>query len=244
MNAEQTEKRRFALNFNTADKVLLGILLLLAVAIIALGILQRAGLSLVNGTLMLQLPVMAVIVLISWGGYALVRRIKHRTARIVVASVLVLVLVLGLALVSSYISFMAAITVPQRYATLRSPSGAKQAVVLRALDGDETRLDERRAARLAADPDGDTEITLQDWGYVYKAWPKAWGPFYRSNAEVEGEIYLAYDGAVAPAAEDGAEPVQLPHGTLMVEWLDDEETVHFYVEDPGVAEGGESTLRF
>ena len=30
----------------------------------------------------------------------------------------------------------------------------------------------------------------------------------------------------------------------MLEWLDDEATAHFYVKDPGTAEGGECTVRF
>lgn len=243
MNEEQTGRKRFS--FGMVDKVMLGITALLAVAIIVLGILQRVGLSLVNGSLMLQLPVMAVIVLLSWGGYALVRRMKNRTAKIVVGSVLVLLLVVAMALVSSYVSFMSAITVPQRYATLQSPSGARRVVVLRTIDSDEARLEERRAARLADDPDGDPEFTLQDWGYVYKAFPKAWGPFYRSNANVEGEVFLAYEAPGAPAAEEGAEEKPQPaRGTLMVEWLNDEAAAHFYVKDPGVAEGGECTVTF
>ena len=243
MNQEQTAKKRFTLG--TVDKVLLGILALLAVAIIALSILQRLGLSLVNGALMLQLPIMAVVVMLSWGGYALVRRINNRTVKTVVGSVSVLLLVVALALVSSYISFMTALTVPQRYATLQSPVGKKQVVVLRVIDSDESRLEERRSARLAADPEGDPEFILQDWGYVYKAWPKAWGPFYRSNADVEGEIYLAYEAPAAPATEEGAEQKYQPvRGTLMVEWLNDEASAHFYVKDPGVAEGGECTVNF
>lgn len=241
MNAERSGKRRFALGM--VDKVLLGILALLAVVIIALGILQRAGLSLINGTLMLQLPVLAVTVLVCWGGYALVRRIRNRTVKIVVGSVAVLLLCLALVLVSSYISFIGAITVPQRYATLKSPSGARQVVVLRTLDGDDERLEARRTARLTADPDGDPEFVIQDWGYMYKAWPKAWGPFYRSKADVQGEVYLTFDGATETSGEEG-EAVQLPRGTLMVEWLDDEAAARFYVQEPGPGEGGECTVTF
>ena len=246
-NVEKTEKKRFSLN--TPDKALLAVVALLILIIVVLGILQRLGLSLVNGTMMLQLPVLTVVVLISWGGYALVRRIKNRTAKIVVGSVAVLVLVLAMTLISSYISFIAALTVPQRYATLQSPSGAHRVVVLRSLDGTDERLEARRTARLAADPDGDPEFVLQDYGYVYKAWPKAWGPFYRSNADVQGEVFMAYEAPAAPAAEgeggEAAEPAAQPaHGTLMVDWQDDESAVRFYVKDPGVAEGGECTLTF
>ena len=99
-----------------------------------------------------------------------------------------LVLALGMVLVSSYLSFMAALTVPQRFATLTSPSGKRKVVVLRQVDTDESRLNERRAARLEADPEGDAEYVLQDYGYVYRAYPTALGLFYRSKADVEGEI--------------------------------------------------------
>ena len=50
----------------------------------------------------------------------------------------------------------------------------------------------------------------------------------------------------AAAATAEAAPVELidtPHGTMMLEWLDDDTTAHFYVKDPGTAEGGEYTLR-
>ena len=33
-------------------------------------------------------------------------------------------------------------------------------------------------------------------------------------------------------------------GTMMVEWLEDESVAHFYVDNPGVAEGGELFVRF
>ena len=64
-NVEKTEKKRFSLN--TPDKALLAVVALLILIIVVLGILQRLGLSLVNGTMMLQLPVLTVVVLISWG---------------------------------------------------------------------------------------------------------------------------------------------------------------------------------
>lgn len=231
------EKKRFVLG--TADKIWLGLLAVLSAVILVLSILQRCGLSLINGTVMLYLPVLAILTLVSWGIYALVRRIKNRTAKVLLGGVLVLVLMLALVVVFTYISFMSAITVPQRYATLKSPSGARQVVVMRLIDAGEERVNARKAARLAQDPDGDTESILQDWCYQYRAYPKALGPFYRSNADVQGEVYLAYDG---PSSEE-ATAVELPRGTLMVEWLDDETTAHFYVQDPGPGEGGECTVK-
>ena len=47
-------------------------------------------------------------------------------------------------------------------------------------------------------------------------------------------------GAASAPAEEGA----LPVGTLKLEWLDDEATAHFFVENPGPEEGGDLYVRF
>ena len=63
------------------------------------------------------------------------------------------------------------------------------------------------------------------------------------------ELIFAETGGAAEAATDDAEAaaaqvIELPQGTMMLEWLDDGATAHFYVDDPGVGEGGECTVRF
>ena len=246
MKFENSGKKRFALR--RSDKIILGVVAALTLVIIALSILQRCGLSLINGTLSMYLPFLALFVWVGWGGYALVRKIGSRTARLVVGGVLVLLLSLVLVLVFTYIGFVGSITMPQRYATVRSPSGLHELVVLRALDPDEDRMESRRIARLEADPDGETEITVNDWGYLYRAYPQVMGIFYRSNANVDGEVYLTYYNGVVPVdaeAGDGAEsPEKAARGTLMLEWLKDEAEAHFFVENPGVAEGGDCYVRF
>ena len=243
MREKNSEGRRFELR--RSDKILLGVEAVLVVAIIALNILQRCGQSLINGALMLYLPVLALFVLVGWGGYALIRRISRRTVRIVVGSIAGLVLALALMLVFTYVSFVASIGVPRLYKVLKSPSGAHTLVVMRTLDPDERRIEQRKAARLAADPDGDPEVTAADWGYAYTAYPKGLlGLFYRSDADVEGEVYLTYRDGVAPAAEEGEAAEPEPIGAMMLEWLDDGDTAHFYVDNPGVSEGGECFVRF
>lgn len=138
----------------------------------------------------------------------------------------------------------------------------------------ESSIEARKQARLEAYPDSDPETIGDDVTVVFEAYPSAlMGLFYRANADVEGRVYLAYTKNVAPmnaietpaetaaptAAADGgeeeavgaqatAEPAQArlidtPHGTLMLEWPD-ADTAHFYVQDAGVAEGGEITVRF
>ena len=200
----------------------------------------------------LYLPIAALFVLVIWGAYVLIRRIRNRTAKIVVGGAVVLVVMVVLMLVFTYVGFVATITVPQKYTAINSPSGAHKLVVMRALDPDEERIEARKAARLEADPDGDPDVTVRDWGYVYRAYPQVMGMFYRSNADVEGEIYLSYSDGVIPvedeATEEGEEAKQpaeeRQHGTLMLEWQDGESVAHFFVQDPGIAEGGECTVRF
>ena len=244
---KEAEKRRFELRHT--DKIILGIIAVMVVAIVVLNILQRCGQTLINGALMLFLPTLMLFVLVGWIGYVLIRHIPGRTARIVVGSIGGVVLVIALLLVFTYVSFFASFSVPREYATLRSPSGEHTLVVLRALDSDEERIDQRVAARLAADPEGSEEVTAEDWGYVYKAYPLGLlGMFYKSNANVEGEVYLSYREAAPAAAEEGQSedeaPDTAPIGVMMLEWLDDESTAHFFVQDPGVAEGGECYVRF
>ena len=75
---EASEKGgKLRLNLRTSDKVILGVVILLAVLILALGLAQRFGLLPINGALVLQLPLLAVVVLLGWGAYALIRRIKR-----------------------------------------------------------------------------------------------------------------------------------------------------------------------
>lgn len=138
----------------------------------------------------------------------------------------------------------------------------------------EASIQARKEARLAAYPDSDPETLADDVTVAFEAYPTAlFGLFYRTNVDAEGRVFLAYTGNVAPmnslqaadtpaptaapeaegdeavGAQATPEPVQpqiieTPHGTLMLEWLDDNDTAHFYVKDAGVAEGGEYTLRF
>lgn len=241
MRGNNTSGRRFSLC--RSDKIVLAVLGVLVLLTIALNIMQRCGLSIVNGALMLYLPVLTLLILVGWGGYVLFRRIPNRTVKLVVGGLLGLALLVVVLLGFTYVSFIASIGTPHKYRTMVSPSGEHRLVVLRTLDPDEARIEQRKAARLAADPEGDPEITAADWGYVYRAYPEAlFGLFYRSDADVEGEVYLTYRDGIAPVTAEGEEPE--PIGTMMLEWLENDTVAHFYVENAGVAEGGECTVRF
>lgn len=250
MDSEKQSRRRIELS--RADKIVLCIVAMLVLVFIVLSIMQRCGLTLINGMLMLHVPFLALVVLVGWVGYALVRRISRRGIKVAVGGLLVLVYGLALVVAFTYLSFMGTVAVPQRYATLVSPSGTHKVVVMRAMDLDEERVEARRAARLEANPEGDPEVTVYDWGVICKAYPSVLNIFYRSNADVEGEIYLNYDASrlvsqeqSATEGDENAAPAEpLPRGTLMLEWLEDENTAHFYVDQPAVGEGGECTVRF
>lgn len=246
MDREQTTKKRFALG--TADKAFLTVVGALVLAAVVLGILSRCGLTPIHNAILFYIPLLAVFVLVGWGILALVRRVTNRTVRMVLGIGLPLVLMLVLLVAVTYASYMAYYAMPQRFTTVVSPSGAHKAVVMRAIDPDEDRLNARRAARLAADPDGDPETTIADWGFVYRAYPQVLGLFYKSNADVQGEVLLGVDAATV-APQDAAtlaalQSAQAARGTLMVDWLEEETVARFFVDHPGVAEGGECRVRF
>lgn len=228
MSAERTEKRRFRLG--KWDAILLGVAGVLMLVSVAMSIMQRNGLAPVSGALLLYPPVFALAVLLAWGILALRRAIKKPMIRRIVTVALAVLLLFGFVQVMTYARYVNTISVPHRYSTITSPSGARQLVVMRVLEGDEARVEARRAARYAADPDSGEAIAVEDLCYVYAAYPPALGGFfYHSDADVEGEIRLAYGSG---------------DGTMMVEWLEDETVAHFYVQDPGVSEGGDLTVRF
>ena len=273
MKSTKSEGRRF--EFGPSDKILLGIAAVLLVAVIALNIMERCGLSLINGVMMLHLPVLLVIVLLGWGVYALVRRIKRSGVKIVVGGVLALVLVLVLMLSTTYINYIAPYSgIPQRFGTVQPASGGRRLVVFWRFDQEDSHTEERRLARMEEYPDDDPKTNATDVCVAFDAYPEVLGWFYRSNADVEGKVFLSYLGgavaldeeALAEAQAKSSEQAEnaeqvgeegqseeaakvedihlLPHGTLMVDWLDENQTAHFFVKDPGPGEGGECTVKF
>ena len=216
------------LNLRTSDRIVLIIVLVLTALIVVLSLMQRAGLAPVHGSLMLYLPALIVVLLVGWGLYTLIRRIRRDTLRRVLIGLLVAALLLVGSLGLTYLNLMSTISIPQKYNVFTSPGGTHKLVLLRGLDLDEERLAARKAARLAANPDDTDENVAEDMGYVYKAYPLALaGLFYRTDADVEGTASIGYGST----------------GTLMMEWPD-EDTAHFYVKDPGPADGGEVTVKF
>lgn len=251
-----SNKPNFLSRLRTSDKVLLGVVTLLLVVTIILNILQACGLSLINQAVMLYVPVLALFALVAWGIFALVRRIGSRGVRLTVGIVAAMLGMLVVMVGYTYLSFVVFTAMPHQYSTLADADGGHRMVVFWQFDSDaehsEASVAQRKAARLEAYPDSGEDTRGEDFTVAFQAYPKVAGLFYRSKADVQGKVYLAYTGNVGPldviqpAEGSDAEPVTIetPHGTMMLEWLDDNSTAHFYVKDPGTAEGGECTVKF
>ena len=220
--SEKKNTRR--LRLTGGDRIVAYVLLGLLVVTVAATVLNMLNLRLTAGEIYLFLPMIALLLLLGWGLSALWRRIKSKTARRVVGAVMVVAMALLLMLSLTYTSVFAGMNVPRKYAVV-SENG-HSLVVMRTLDTDEARIAERHAARLAADPDGDQNMTAEDFGYVYTAYaPAVMGLFYRPDTLIEGEVHIGY----ASKAE------------LMVEWEDD--VGHFFIKNPETGDAGEMRAR-
>ena len=221
MNTAGEEKKKLRLSRSTV--AVLCVIGALAVFSVALSMLYRSGIALINGSLLLFLPFFIAYALMAWGAFKLYKRVQRRAARIAVlaglGSVMFILLVLGF----SYLSLMGSVTLPSQTGLVRSPDGSRTLVVLRQLDADEERMELRRAARLAEDPEGDPELTYADYGYLYAAYPRVAHFFYDVRVEAEGELHMGYES----------------QATLMVEWLDDDTRARFFIENPEPGDEGE-----
>ena len=69
------------------------------------------------------------------------------------------------------------------------------------------------------DPEGDPEIIADDWCYRFTAYPSAGRFFYRNNADVEGQVTIAYSGGgtLIRCTYNAAEAAFCDHATK--EWI-------------------------
>lgn len=206
-------------------RVLLGIL---ALTMVISALRGAAGLALVDGGAYLYLPLAMILIAIGWGFSAVFRRLKRPALRGIFGTMMVLVMLGLLTLGMSYASFAAGLSFPHRYVVMTAPDVEHRLLVMRMLDPDEARIEQRRQTRLEADPEGEPNVTAEDWGYVYTAYaPGPLGLFYKVDSLLEGEVYIGY----ASKAE------------LMVEWEDDNTVGHFYIKNPEPGDSGEMKAR-
>ena len=218
--------QRAKFEFTTVDKIALIVEVGALVVLAALNIMGMRGLSLIRGEIPWFIALLIPLTLAVWGIYRLIIRLKTPRGKLIAGAVLGMVLMMLFTLAMSLVSVMATMAIPQRYAMVTSPTGKRQLVVMRVLDQEEERMAARREARLAADPEADPETQITDYGYQYLAFPPVLRFFYRSNADVDGLLCLGYGNDTK----------------LMVEWLDDENTAHFFINDPGPGDVGEFTV--
>ena len=219
---------REARRLGAGDRFVIATLGVLVVIAVALAALRSAHILPLHGEIVLFLPILIVLLLLGWGASALFRRVRGRTARVLVGVGLGLLLFVLVTVAFTYVSFIATVSLPRPYTTLTSPSGGRKLAVLRSLDTDEARIGARKAARLAGDPDGDPDTIVDDWGYVYAAYPRVARFFYRNDVDAQGEVVIGYTS----------------DATLMVEWAEGETQARFYADNPGVADGGELVVKF
>ena len=98
----------------------------------------------------LYLPLFALTALLIWGIVVLRRVIRRPMLRRVLTWVLGALLLFLFARSMTYAGYVAAVSLPHRYSTITSPSGAHTLLVMRTLASDQSRFDARRDARRAA----------------------------------------------------------------------------------------------
>ena len=223
MNGEQKTKVRIRLN--TVDKVILVVLTVLMILMATVSIMSRFGLMLINGSLYIYGALAGLIILLGWGGYVLVRRFKTRTTRLVMGTLVSVVIFLLTVISVSFVSLFAAISIPTEFDTI--VNGDKKVVILKGYDVNEERMQLRFNERKKQNPDDELTESPEDYGFCYYAYPRALGFFYRLDVDVEGEVYIS----------------QNSEATLMIEWPD-ENTAHLFVENAGIADGGDWYLRY
>ena len=209
----------------TGDKIVFWVLIALMAVITIVSLMGRAGLQLVHGELYIYLPLMLLLLLAGWGLSAIFRRLRGKVARGVGGAIIVLVMLALITLGMTYGGVAAGLSFPQRYIDMTSPENHRRVIVLRGLDTDESRVQARHAARLAADPEGSPDLIAEDWGYTFTAYaPGPLNLFYKVDSLREGEgIHIGY----------------VSKAELMVEWEDDETIAHFYIKNPEPQDEGE-----
>lgn len=218
-------KAKLKIRLNTVDKVILIVLIVLMVLMAAVSIMSRFGLMLINGSLYILGAFAGLVILLGWGGYVLVRVFKKRSTRLVMGTLVSVVIFLLTVVGVSFITMFSAISIPSEFDTV--VNGDRKVVILKGYDIDEERMALRFNERAKQNPGVEITESPEDYGFCYYAFPKAMGIFYRADADVEGEVYIG----------------QNSQARLMIEWTD-ENTAHLFVDNPGIADGGDWYLRY
>ena len=223
------------LPMSRVHKIVLICVSVFSLVLLILTLMERAGLRLMNTTLILNGGGLLIVALIVWGLVTLVMKIRKIGLKIAAGALVFVLVFTGMAIGSYYIASYAALMLPSRYAVVTSPED-KSVVVMRQLDtgmeseeaaaAAQERMNARRDA-IQSQPDAEPLENEDDYpagsfGYVYRAYPTFAKFFYREKQPGEGEIYLGYES----------------QAKLLYQWNDDG-SVRLYLENPEVADSGE-----
>lgn len=243
VQSEQPTRSRLS----TFSKVMIALIMVDILVVTLFTILDGAGLHLLIPEIISVGSALVIVLLLVWAGVSVYNRIRSDRAQRIYR---IIGLSLGMGLAMFVLVAAAQLTIyamPHAYGTIESPLGQK-VVILRLNDvGAGTEEDyaatlarmNARAAYLSGEtvesqPADDTMDAAVEqlesypeaaYGYVYIAFPRKYGIFYTSSAQLEGEIYRGLD------SQSG----------LFFEWLDDT-TVRFYLENPESGDEGEMIL--
>lgn len=223
---------------STFSKVMMALVLALTFVLAALCVLDRVGYSLIKTDLVLIGSGVLLLCMIVWGLIALIRKIRKNTIRIAVGTLAFMALFMLSSVVMVLISYFGEMWLPSKYSVITSESG-KDVVVMKLLDtgiydGDngvaaEKRMMERREFILSqpdAEPVADDEMPAGAYGYVYRAYPRVLGVFYKAKADCEGAIFRGMES----------------ESTMRYEWREDG-SLRLYLENAEVGDSGEIILR-
>ena len=223
---------------STFSKVMMALVLALTFVLAALCVLDRVGYSLIKSDLVLIGSGVLLLCMIVWGLITLIRKIRKNTIRIAVGTLAFMVLFMLSSVAMVLISYFGEMWLPSKYSYLTSEAG-KDVVVMKLLDtgiydGDngvatEQRMMERREFILSqpdAEPVADDEMPAGAYGYVYRAYPRVLGVFYKAKADCEGAIFRGMES----------------ESTMRYEWREDG-SLRLYLENAEVGDSGEIILR-
>ena len=206
---------------------------ILCAVLLVISVMERFGLCLIATEAGMLGCILLVISLLVWGAVSLCRKVRAKPVRLVAGLAMALVILLIGSFALTYVMQFSQLALRHEYATITSPEG-KKVVVMAAIDsGIESpeayaavleRMDARAVALTGEHlPEGDdAEYPRGAFGYVYTAYPKVLGIFYRQNADTQGVIYRGCES----------------EAKLLYEWADDG-SIRFYLENPEVGDEGE-----
>lgn len=238
------------------SKFSIGMMIALGVCSIVLMIttaLEQSGTRMVYTAFNLMGCGVMIMGLLVWALGLIFIRLKKRTTKLVVGTLLGFVLMIIGVFIFTFLGMFAQYALPQKFGTIESPEGKKVVMMymedtglssaeefdamLARMDARAEYIESKAAETAEVAPEATettetAEVTEESAGYpeearglVFSAFPMKMGFFFDAEAEIEGAIYRG----VASEAK------------ILYEWID-ENTVRFYLENAEPGDEGEFIL--